>query len=243
MSASYSNDEIEDKFFLLGQREILGALNELAHRREPVTVYFNDGKDFIVTMILSARSDGLVFDIGGDARSNKLLEQARTCVFLALPEGIRVQFSGTDPQRFKWGDQDAFWVPIPKRIIRMQRREYFRNQLPIVDPLMVKLYDDKGQMTAEWPIYDLSVGGLSVQLNSPPDLKLQERVAKMLIVLGAKNIVHCEGVVRHITPMDRVKAGKHRVGISFQKLPHNMDVAIQKHINQLEYERHKLEVK
>ncbi|MBC3920446.1 flagellar brake protein [Undibacterium sp. CY18W] len=240
MSASYSNDEIEDKFFLLGQREILGALNELAHRREPVTVYFNDGKQFIVTMILSARSDGLVFDVGGDAGSNKRLEQAKTCVFLAFPDGIRVQFSGVDPQPFTWGDQDAFWVPIPKRVVRMQRREYFRNQLPIIDPLMVKLYDDKGQMIANWPIYDLSVGGLSVQLTGAPELKLQDRVAKMLIVLGARNIVHCEGVVRHITSLDRTTSGKHRVGLSFQKLPHDMDVAIQKHINQLEYERRKL---
>lgn len=243
MSASYSDDEIEDKFFLLGQREILGALNDLAHWREPVTVYFNDGQQFIVTMILSARSDGLVFDIGGDARSNKLLEKARTCVFLAHPDGIRVQFSGTDPQRFMWGDQDAFWVPIPTRIIRMQRREYFRNQLPIVDPLMVKLFDDQGHMIANWPIYDLSVGGFSVQLSGPPELKLQDRIAKILIVLGARNVVHCEGVVRHITPLDRSKTGKYRVGFSFQKLPHSMDVAIQKHINQLEYERHKLEVK
>jgi len=70
MSASLSNEQIEDKFFLLGQREILGILNDLAHRREPVTVYFNEGREFIVTLILSARDDGLVFDIGGDARAN-----------------------------------------------------------------------------------------------------------------------------------------------------------------------------
>ena len=240
MSVSFSNAEIEDKFFLLGQREILGILNELAHRREPVTVYFNEGREFIVTLVLSAREDGLVFDIGGDARANKLLEKASSCVFLATPDGIRVQFSGVNPQRFTWGDQDAFWVPIPQRVVRMQRREYFRNQLPIVDPLKVRLYDEQGQTLAYWPIFDLCVGGFSVQMSGPPELKVQDRIAKVHIVLGIRNVVRSEGIVRHVTQIEKNKQGKYRIGISFDKLPHDMDVAIQRHINQLEYERRKL---
>ncbi|MDP1976017.1 flagellar brake protein [Undibacterium sp.] len=240
MSASLSNEQIEDKFFLLGQREILGILNDLAHRREPVTVYFNEGREFIVTLILSARDDGLVFDIGGDARANKLLEKASSCVFQALPDGIRVQFSGLDPQRFTWGDQDAFWVPIPPRVIRMQRREYFRNQLPIVDPLKVRLYNDQAETLAYWPIYDLCVGGLSVQVSGPPQIRVQDRIAKLHIVLGIRNVVRCEGMVRHVSQIEKSKQGKYRIGISFHKLPHEMDVSIQRHINQLEYERRKL---
>ncbi|MFZ6654373.1 flagellar brake protein [Undibacterium sp. TJN19] len=240
MSASFSNEEIEDKFFLLGQREILGVLNELVHRREPVTVYFNEGRQFIVTLLLSARQDGLVFDIGGDARSNGLLEKAKTCVFLALPDGIRIQFSGVDPQKLSWGDQDAFWVPIPTRIVRMQRREFFRNQLPIVDPLKAKLFDAQGAIIGHWPIHDLCVGGVSVHTTIEPELKVQDRIARIIIPLGIRNIVQCEAVVRHITMMERTKTGKHRIGMSFSNLPHDMDVAIQKHINQLEYERRKL---
>lgn len=243
MSASYSNEEIEDKFFLLGQREILGILNELGHRREPVTVYFNEGREFIVTLILSAREDGLVFDIGGDARANKLLEKASSCIFMAYPDGIRVQFSGVNPQRFSWGDQDAFWVPIPQRVIRMQRREYFRNKLPIVDPLKARLYDDEGQTIAYWPIYDLCVGGMSVQVSGPPQLKVQDRIAKIHIVLSIRNVVRCLGMVRHVTQIEKNKQGKYRIGISFTNLPHEMDVMIQRHINQLEYERHKLQTK
>ncbi|MFZ6747048.1 flagellar brake protein [Undibacterium sp. JH2W] len=240
MSASLSNEQIEDKFFLLGQREILGILNELAHRREPVTVYFNEGREFIVTLVLSARDDGLVFDIGGDARANKLLEKASSCVFLALPDGIRVQFTGLNPQRFSWGGQDAFWVPIPQRVVRMQRREYFRNQLPIVDPLKVRLYNEQGETLAYWPIHDLCVGGLSVQVSGPPEIRVQDRIAKLHIVLGIRNVVRCEGVVRHVTQIEKNKQGRHRIGVSFSNLPHEMDVAIQRHVNQLEYERRKL---
>ncbi|MCH8617773.1 flagellar brake protein [Undibacterium sp. TS12] len=240
MSASFSNEEIEDKFFLLGQREILGILNELAHRREPVTVYFNEGREFIVTQILSAREDGLVFDIGGDARANKLLEKASSCVLLAYPDGIRVQFTGLNPQRFLWGGQDAFWVSIPQRVVRMQRREFFRNQLPIVDPLKARLYDEHGETLAYLPIHDICVGGFSVQVSGPPQLKVQDRIAIAHIVLGIRNVVRCAGVIRHVTQIEKNKQGRYRIGISFVKLPHEMDVAIQRHINQLEYERRKL---
>jgi uncharacterized protein YecE (DUF72 family) len=44
MSAGLSNDEIEDKYFLQAHVEFLSKLNELAHRREPIYVYFNNGQ-------------------------------------------------------------------------------------------------------------------------------------------------------------------------------------------------------
>jgi c-di-GMP-binding flagellar brake protein YcgR len=240
MTASLSNDQIEDKYFLLGKMEILNILNELAHRREPVTVYFNGGNDFILTILLAARPDALVFDLGGDARSNVALARSPSCTMIALPDGIRVQFSGQKPERFMWGDEEAFWVPLPDRIIRLQRRDTFRNQLPIANPIKVKLYDDQQSRIAEWNLHDLSVGGFGAIADGHPKLNVGDTIAHARFQLDAKHTLDCICKVRHITLIDKSKNGRYQVGFSFEKLPHNMEVAVSRLIINIEYERHRL---
>ena len=240
MSASLTDQEIEDRFFLFGQVEILSVLNELSHRREPVSVYFNGGQNFILTVILSARPDGLVFDLGGDPKMNHQLEKVNSCVFMAFPDGIRVQFTGLDPQRFMWGEDEAFWVPIPERIIRLQRREFYRNLLPISQDIRAKLHNANGEMIANWRIHDLSVGGFGVVVEGEPPLRLGETIAQVWINLSPKVHVHCPVSVQHITFIERTKLGKFQIGFRFQNLSHAMDIAIQKTILQIEYERHRL---
>ncbi len=240
MSASLSNEEIEDKYFLLGQIEILQLLNLLAHRREAVSVYFNSGQNFILTVLLSARPDGLVFDIGGDPRNNKLLEKAQQCVFMAFPDGIRVQFTGKVPQRFIWGDDAAFWCELPERVVRLQRRESFRNKLPLSHPIKARLSDTQGQLFAEWSIHDLSVGGFGIVIDGQPQLLVGELISQVWITLSTHKNLHCSIIVRHISPIDNARSGKYQVGFSFVNLPHDMDIAVQRVILNLEYERHRL---
>jgi c-di-GMP-binding flagellar brake protein YcgR len=77
----------------------------------------DNGQEFIITILLSARDDGLVFDMGGDEKANRLLASAKNCTFLTYSDGIKVQFSCTKPQRFLWGNEEAFWVEIPTYVI------------------------------------------------------------------------------------------------------------------------------
>ena len=240
MSASLSDQEIEDKYFLLGKMEILNLLNDLAHRREPISVYFNGGQDFILSILLSAKSDGLVFDMGGDDKANARLEHSDQCVFMATPDGIRVQFTAVDPKRFWWGDEEAFWVPLPERIVRMQRRDCYRNELPVVNTIRVQLNDEKGVNLGDWPLHDLSVGGLGATVSGEPHMKIGDNIAHIVIWISEKKRIDCVGIVRHISLIDRQGKGRYRVGIEFIKLPHAMEVVIQRYIIKIEYERRKL---
>lgn len=240
MSASLSNDEIEDRFFLLGRMEILNILNDLIHRREPVTVYFNGGNEFILSLLLEARAEALIFDLGGDERANKLLEKAASCTFLALPDGIRVQFSGIEPNRFLWGDKDAFWVPLPERIVRLQRRESYRNSLPVVNPLRVKLLMEEDSQLYDLALHDLSVGGFAATVYGETPLRSDDKIAQLEIQLSDKNTLICPGQIRHVTLVSRDGNGRYRIGVKFLNLPHVMEVAIQRFIIKTEYERRKL---
>jgi c-di-GMP-binding flagellar brake protein YcgR len=240
MTASLSNDEIEDKYFLLSRIEILSVLNELAHRREPVSVYFGGGQHFILTVLLSARPDGLVFDLGGDEKANRLLEKAQQCVFIGFPDGIKIQFTGLNPERFMWGDQEAFWVPIPERVIRLQRRDSYRILLPIVKALHAKFYDADAKTLGNWAMHDLSVAGFGIYTEGEPPFKVGDQIPQVTIDIATKSPLFCPVSVKHITFIERTRLGKYQVGFSFVNLPHTMDIAIQKTILNIEYERHKL---
>ncbi|MBI3283821.1 MAG: flagellar brake protein [Burkholderiales bacterium] len=243
MPASLSDDEIADRYFLLGRMEILNALNDLILRREPVTVYFNGGRDFILTILLEARSDALVFDLGADKRANKILAHIPSCVFVAVPDGIRVQFTGQQPTRFTWGESDAFRVPLPDRIIRLQRRECYRNILPLMNNLQARFSDAADADIGTWPMHDLSVGGFAVTTTGMPPLKPGDLVPRIRIALSAKSKIDCIGSVRHVTQIEHHGQGRYRVGVAFSGLPHVLEVAIQRYIIKIEYERRKLLMK
>jgi c-di-GMP-binding flagellar brake protein YcgR len=238
MLPSLSDDEIEERYFLLGRMEILSVLNELILRREPVTVYFNGGRDFYQTTLLEARPDALVFDLSGDAEINKRLPGSASCIFVSSINGIRVQFAASQSGRFSWGGSDAFWVPLPERMVRVQRRESYRILLPVAKPLMAKLCAGDGSVLGEWPGHDLSVGGLGFSTIGAPPLEVEQEIARLQLALPGQIAIDCAAQVRHVTPMSERQDGiRYRVGVSFTDLAPATAVAIQRFITRVEHQR------
>jgi hypothetical protein len=238
MLPSLSDDEIEDRYFLRGRMEILSVLNELILRREPVTVYFNGGRDFFQTTLLEARADALVFDLSGDPVINKRLPASSSCIFVSSINGIRVQYAGGQVGKFSWGGSDAFWVPLPERMVRVQRRESYRILLPVAKPLMLKLFANDKQVIGEWPAHDLSVGGLGFTTIGMPPVEVEQEIPRLRLPLPGQILVECVAQVRHVTPMsERLDGGRYRVGVCFTDLAPATAVAIQRFITIVEHQR------
>jgi len=51
MNDGLKKDEIDDRFYVQGRMEILDVLNDLVHRREPVTVNFGGATDTLLHQI------------------------------------------------------------------------------------------------------------------------------------------------------------------------------------------------
>lgn len=242
MNLSLADDEIEDRYFLTGQMEILSVLNELIHLRESVSIFYNEGQDFFLTTLLEARPDCLIFDLSGDERSNRRLENSRSCVFVGQLNGIRVQFSSVNPSRFSWGGNDAFWVPLPTRVSRLQRRESFRVQMPVIKPVMVRLVGFENAALGDWPMHDLSVGGLAVTMSGgEPKVRLGDEIPRVSFSTAKNKAIQSGAVIRHITRIGNPRDSKtYRVGMSFLNLPTAQAVVIQRHILELEHQRRAL---
>jgi c-di-GMP-binding flagellar brake protein YcgR len=238
MTASLSDDEIEDRYFLLGRMEILNVLNDLIHRRETVTVYFNGGREFVLTSLLEARPEALIFDLGGDAKTNQRLTSSQACVFVARPDGIRVQFSATRANRFSWGGSGAFWVPLPEQLVRMQRRESYRILLPVAKSIKVKLFAEDGLSLGQWPTRDLSVGGLGIMVCDGPSFEPGDTIAKLELTLPKLHLIECSAIVRHVSQaVDFHGTIRQRIGLSFADLPPGRGVSIQRYIVKVEHDR------
>lgn len=238
MTVLLSDEEIEDRYFLLGRMEILSVLNDVIYRREPVTVNFNSGRDSFLTTLLEARHDALIFDLSGDVKANQRLPESASCVFVLHLNGIHIQFSGRQAHRFSWGGSDAFWVPLPERIVRRQRRESYRILLPVARPLMVKLFSDEGLIQGDYPLHDLSVGGIGITVKQRLRLELGQTIARVNLALPKQRAINCAAVVCHVTHIgDRQSGAHYRVGLSFADLSPAMGVAIQRYITRIEHER------
>lgn len=239
MDLSLQDEEFDDRYFLLGRMEILNCLNDLIRNRENVTVYFNRGNDFILTTLLEASAEHLVFDLGGDESANRRLERADSCVMIAVHEGIRTQFSTSwTPQRFTWDDTEVFRVPLPAKIMRLQRREAYRVALAVNKPVMARLTRDNGTLLNEFPIHDLSVGGIGLSAPAKETSLAESDIVEVSFSLENGRPIRCQVRVRHVTPIGHV--GGHpstRIGLCFVDLPASLSARVQRYILQVEHQR------
>lgn len=229
MNKSLNLDNIDERFFIHGRMEILSQLNDLIYRQEPVTLQFESG--CFVTRLLDARSENLIFEAAGNAHSNQQLLASAACVFLAYPDGIRVQFATPGAQSVSWDDSDAFSVPLPSKLARLQRQESFRIVIPADRQVQVTLFAQDGSSFGERRLHDLSSGGLGVSINAQQDLVMGNKVARVRLQLPHHGAIESAVALRHAT--DLTEPGlqsAYRLGLAFIDLPPQMRVAIQRYI-------------
>lgn len=232
------NDEIEDRFFVQGRMEILNLLNDLILRREVVSVNFNDGTEHFFTRLLEARGKVLVFDPGRNADVNLRLLKCRACSFIAHPDGIRVQFAGGPVRRISWGGSAALRVTLPERVARVQRQESFRVLIPSYQVLTAQVFSYTGAALGEWPVHDMSVGGLGITAEGHEQPELAQNIARVKLQLPEHGEIDCAVSLRHATGTASDECNPpYRIGLAFAGLPAEMWAAIQRYIIKTEHER------
>lgn len=244
--AQLSEEEIEKRFHITGRMAVLFSLGEYVHHSEQFTVHFNGGRESFLTYLLSANpeTDEIIVDVSGSPEINARFLQSERNVFVARPEGVSVQFAAGQPRRVDFDGDDAFALPLPKFIIRLQRRDYFRITTPRGKPIKLSLrLPDKGG-TAAYPLHDLSVAGCGLNAGAlPPGLEAGFRIADCRFVLpdSHETLVSTPAVVRHATAVSSQPGpNRFRIGLQFGNLERTLEHRIQRYIVQVEHERREL---
>lgn len=240
-SRSLIREEDDERYFLTGRTEVLFALRELIHRGEMVTVSFNQGSDMILTTLLTVdpAHDALIFDWGGSEATNRKLLHSGRCIFVAKPDGIKIQFAADEVRESSYGDRKAFVADIPARVVRLQRRESFRVLTPLARPLMAVVSLDGEDKSLLLPVHDLSVAGLALtQHGKAAPFEAGMRLAGLRLELPEFGDIACDADVRHVTVSDSSAATQpHRIGLRFDGLPHMMQARIQRYTVSIERAR------
>ena len=241
MDNTYSDEEIE-RCTLNNPHEIAFQIKSMIKRGDRVSVIFQEGRQSFLTILLDVSAkDGLFyFDIGGSNEINQAFLKAESCTFSTFVEGVRVQFSARNYHEAKLRGDPAFVAPIPTSMLRLQRREMFRLQLPSTKPFTCRIR--RGSPQEELlPVHDISVGGIGILSSAGLDYAQLEKLDNCWLDLRESGMIRCALEVRYVNALES-RTGKPlwHMGCKFINLPASDETLIQRFMAKIEAERRAL---
>lgn len=241
MEKTYSDEEIE-RCTLTNPHEIVFQIKSLIKRGDRVSVVFQEGRQSFLTILLdiSARDGLFYFDIGGSKEINQAFLKAESCTFATFVEGVRIQFSAKHCRETRLRGELLFAAPIPKKMLRLQRRETFRLQLPSTKPFTCRVRRGTSREEA-LPLHDISVGGIGILSTTPMDYAQLEILDNCWLDLRESGMIRCTLEVRYVATMES-RTGKPvwHMGCKFVNLPPADETTIQRFMARIEAERRSL---
>ncbi len=241
MSNTQTEEDLE-RCTLSGRREILFQLRTLIRQKVRVSVSFDEGRQSFLTVLIdvSEDRDRLYLDIGGSEDTNRAFLNSERCQFSAIVDGIRIQFAGRQPQLVKLAGEQVLAVALPKSLLRLQRRDAFRLQLPSTKPYICRFRRGTPDEQA-MPLYDISVGGIGIQLPENPEYQAMQRLENCWLDLRESWTFPVTMEIHYITLSEsRLNKPIWHIGCKFIDLSPANETLIQRFMARIEVERRAL---
>ena len=238
---SNSSDGADDgKYRVHAPMEIASILRAIMKSGALVTAYFGNSREFIVTAILDVETDltHLMIDSGSNATLNDRLVRGQELAIESSQDGVKIEFKVQEVEGTSFEGRLAFRIPFPETVLKLQRREYFRLPVPLLNPLRCRI-PIPPEGSAEAVIGDISLGGVSV-MGEYPGLVLDAGVVYdgCRIALPDVGMLNTSLQVRNSFPMTlRNGSLMRRTGCAFINLPANQEAMLQRYIIRLERDR------
>ena len=233
-----ATDEVGDdsRYRIRSKAEIVALLRAVAAGRELVTLQYGAGDEFVLSMVLTLDADAgtVVLDHGADpAAMRRLLRAARLRVLTQL-QRVRIQFLADSAQLVQHEGGPALRVALPESMLRFQRRDTFRLEVPLSRPLTCEIPPGEGNaMGAELGVRDISVEGVGLT-RYPQGF----RVGVGMRWQGCRiRLPDLGTVVADIEVMRVIDGDRPRCGCRFRALPLPMANLVQRYITRVERER------
>ena len=236
-----STDEFS-KYMLNSRSEMFAVFRGLVEHVSQITMFFNEGRDMVLTSMISYGDNGLLFDLGASEETNRKALEAKKLFCVTQLDKVRIQFILRGLRHAEAKGGPAFLATLPEGVLRLQRREYYRLSTPMARPLRCTITFPPAangeRQVLEATISDISGGGLGV-ISIPSDTPIEtglELGCKMeLPEIGTVNGTVVVRSVFDTTARNGVKSK--RAGCEFIKLPGSMLILIQRYIIKIERER------
>lgn len=227
-----------EPFTVYSAVEVAALLERMKASDAPITVYFDRGGAFSLTSLLAVQApDRVVFD---SVRDESLLLAAVSLTFVSFVDQVKIQFTTGSAVTMLFENAPAFRVPLPGKVLRLQRRDAFRVRTLVGKPAYCLVpYGPGGRQYEKLQLLDISVGGVAV-LTQPKKFQLpvDRRITDCYLDLPGIGSVSVGLQVRHIKPGADGKTGG-TAGCEFVNLGNQARNQIQRYVNILDLERRK----
>jgi c-di-GMP-binding flagellar brake protein YcgR len=226
-----------ERFALYRSHEISALLRELRDRQILVTLYYNEADGFTVSNVLAvdAERDEVVLDCAADRSAQRVVDQARDVTVIAFIDSSKIQFHASRIESTTHQSRPAFRIPLPRRLLRMQRRSAPRMQPPASRPAtcLVPVPGELGRYESV-RVLDISIGG--VALLAPPvlfELVRDQVLRDCYLDLPDVGQVNVELRVRYMDAWPGEGGGR-RCGCEFVEAAGNALRMLQRYLNRLD---------
>lgn len=231
-----NNNEGADRFEVRSPAEIAFILEAVMKAGEFVFASLSGGPDVVVTAItgVDRRGQAVLLDPSGDAEVNRRLSMARRVSFVSTHDRVKIQFESGEAVPVMLDGKPALRIPLPSTLLRFQRRDFFRIETPVVQPVRCMLrLEDK---VVESRLVDISLGGVCIT-GFPFSLVLErgQALPGAHIDLGRAGLLLADLQVCNVIEFQLLNGAlSRRAGCMFSRLPRGGEVMLQRYILQLE---------
>lgn len=238
--ASHDAMNEDDPYLVWSKYEIFSLLRAIQVKGALLRMHIPGRDVAIITTILEVdnETNTLVVDNSADDDFNRRIVKAEEISFDTMLDKIRIQFSVGEAAACMYDKRPAIRVPIPDALTRIQRREYYRIDIPATAPAFCDftLAGSSGTKTVTLEIKDISAGGISVQDH---DRSLEHTQGSIFtgcrMQLPESGTVVCD--LRLMRALNvTLPNGKEtwHLGCKFIELPGAMNIIVQNYIGKLE---------
>ncbi|QLK63019.1 flagellar brake protein [Enterobacteriaceae bacterium Kacie_13] len=196
---------------------ILSVLRDLKKNQTLVMITHTRGQ--FISKILDVNADGhqFLFDLGSSDYENDLAMEAESLTFVAEPTGAKVEFSCSKVRQVTFDGLPTFICDIPPVLYFIQRREYFRVNVPWLPD-----YRCSGTLSNAtefaFRVRDISLGGLGLEIEgtTPPEIASGEVLKDSVIQLAELGTFKLD--LQYIGSMPRKSVSNKGETISSQRL-------------------------
>lgn len=231
-----------NRYQVISRREIISILRTLGNSNQLIRMQVDNGSEAIMTSLLGVEegSDLIVIDCARSATANQNITAGRQFSFETALDNIRILFSADKVELCEYDGREAFMLAIPKSVVRLQRREYYRVPTPVVNPVRctIRIHnaEEKPAQALSFPLQNVSGGGVAiVDENKILDDTVGHIYKDCKIDLPGGTLVIATLEIRNSQEI-KLSNGKtiRRIGCLFVDLPSAMLSAVQRYITKLE---------
>lgn len=230
-----------ERYAIRSRAEVAGLLRQMLKEGVLLTLHYDRGSS-LLTVMLSVEPDleRVVVDAAPDNQQQQRVLASHDPVFVALVHGVKVQFSVPRLELMLYDGRPALRMRFPQRVIRMQRRDYFRVRPLAERPATCTVRDEESRVAAVLPVIDIGVGGVALLCNEDrTPYSLGAEVRDCTIELPGQGSIVTGLIVRSLVPLRR---GGARIGCEFAFAAPQARLLLQQYINHVEAEHRKIAV-